>query len=198
MIRITRRGRNLSPRAARSARPRSSNAKSPRSSDSQSSRGRGANSTMSAICRSKLAAGLTDAVQASGRSGAPTVSARFRYEGCRRRGARSLAVSRRSLGGGSSCPASDQKPLAEDECIVSPHRYALNAISDDPTMEFLGATRLSRNYFITRSLARPNIGAKSAIAFDPWIRGRLRGQEEIYCAAIGCLWQRSKERMARA
>jgi hypothetical protein len=57
----------------------------------------------------------------------------------------------------------DLQPLAPPD-IVSPDRYALNAISDDPTMEFLDATRLSRSYFITRSLARPNIGAKSAIA----------------------------------
>ena len=106
-------------------------------------------------------------LQASGRSGAPTISARFRYDRCRRCGARSLVVSPRSLGGGSSCPALDQKLPAEDGCIVSPHRYALNAISDDPTMEFLGSPGKYRR----------EIGD----SLDQRVDGRLGGQEETYC-----------------
>src|ERR1700722_7638891 len=43
---------------------------------------------------------------------------------------------------------------------------------------------------IARSLARPDIGAKSAIAFDQRVHGRLGGQEEICCTAIGRLRRR--------
>ena len=83
---------------------RRSSATSLRSSDSRGGRG----GEPAQRCRrsavphrlapSERAAGWTDAAQARGRSGAPTVSTRFEHGRCRRGGARGLVVSPCSLG----------------------------------------------------------------------------------------------------
>src|ERR1700683_5788316 len=51
---------------------------------------------------------------------------------------------------------------------------------------------------IARSLARPDIGAKSAIAFDQGVHGSAWGEDEICCTAIGRQRRRRKERIAPA
>src|SRR6516225_3600755 len=82
---------------------RRSNATSLRSSDSQGGRGGGPaqrcrrSAAPHRLAPSERAAGWTDAVQAPGRSAAPTVSTRFEHGRCRRGGARGLVVSPCSL-----------------------------------------------------------------------------------------------------